>query len=65
MDFMRILQSLEEFLYEAMSWVVFYPRAIYRTLRHPVAVAVYTREQLAQPRELQFRALISLSLIHI
>lgn len=65
MDFMRILQSLEEFLYEAMSWVVFYPRAIYRTLRHPVAVAVYTREQLAQPRELQFRALISPPLLLI
>jgi len=59
MDFMRILQSLEEFLYEAMSWVVFYPKAIWRTIRHPVAVAVYTREQLVQPREQQFTELIS------
>jgi hypothetical protein len=65
MDFMRILQSLEEFLYEAMSWVVFYPRAIVRTLRHPVAVAIYTREQLAQPRELQFSELISPPLVLI
>jgi hypothetical protein len=38
MDFMRILQSLEEFLYEAMSWIVFYPRALLRTIRHPVSV---------------------------
>lgn len=59
MDFMRILQSLEEFLYEVMSWIVFYPRAILRTIRHPVAVAVYTREQLVQPREQQFTELIS------
>ena len=59
MDFMRILQSLEEFLYEAMSWVVFYPRAILRTIRHPVAIAVYTREQLSQPREQQFTELLS------
>lgn len=65
MDFMRILQSLEEFLYEAMSWVVFYPRAIVRTVRHPVAVAIYTREQLAQPRELQFSELISPPLLLI
>jgi hypothetical protein len=45
MDFMRILQSLEEFLYEVMSWLVFYPRALWRTLRHPVAVAIYTQRQ--------------------
>jgi hypothetical protein len=65
MDFMRILQSLEEFLYEAMSWVVFYPRAILRTIRHPVAVAIYTREQLVQPREQQFTELISPPLLLI
>lgn len=65
MDFMRILQSLEEFLYEAMSWIVFYPRAILRTVRHPVAVAVYTREQLKQPREKQFTELISPPLLLI
>jgi hypothetical protein len=65
MDFMRVLQSLEEFLYEVMSWIVFYPRAILRTLRHPVAVAVYTKEQLAQPRELQFTELISPPLLLI
>lgn len=65
MDFMKILQSLEEFLYEAMSWIVFYPRAILRTIRHPVAVAVYTREQLQQPRELQFTEMISPPLLLI
>jgi hypothetical protein len=59
MDFMRILQSLEEFLYEAMSWIVFYPRALLRTIRHPVAVSIYTRGQLAQPREQQFTELMS------
>jgi hypothetical protein len=59
MDFMRILQSLEEFLYEAMSWIVFYPRALLRTIRHPVAVSLYTRAQLAQPREQQFTELMS------
>lgn len=59
MDFMRILQSLEEFLYEIMGWLVFYPRAIWRTLRHPVAVAVYTGEQLKQPRDEQFTEMVS------
>jgi hypothetical protein len=59
MDFMRILQSLEEFLYEIMGWLVFYPRALWRTLTHPVAVAVYTGEQLKQPRDEQFTEMVS------
>ena len=58
MDFMRILQSLEEFLYEVMSWLVFYPRALWRTLRHPVAVAIYTQRQLRQDRDQQFTEMI-------
>jgi len=59
MDFMRILQSLEEFLYEIMGWLIFYPRALWRTLRHPVAVAVYTGEQLKQERDEQFTEMVS------
>jgi hypothetical protein len=59
MDFMRVLQSLEEFLYEIMGWLVFYPRALWRTLRHPVAVAVYTGQQLEQPRDEQFTEMVS------
>jgi hypothetical protein len=59
MDFMRILQSLEEFLYEVMSWLVFYPRALWRTFRHPVAVAVYTEKQLKQGRDQQFTEMVS------
>jgi len=58
MDFMRILQSLEEFLYEVMSWLVFYPRALWRTLRHPVAVAVYSERQLRQEREQRFSEMV-------
>jgi len=58
MDFMRILQSLEEFLYEVMSWLVFYPRALWRIFRHPVAVAIYTRQQLRQDRDQQFTEMI-------
>jgi hypothetical protein len=58
MDFMRILQSLEEFLYEVMSWLVFYPRALWRTVRHPVAVAIYTVRQLRQDKDRQFTEMI-------
>jgi hypothetical protein len=65
MDFMRILQSLEEFLYEAMTWIIFYPRTIFRTVRNPVAIAIYTRRELSQARDSQFGELISPPLVLI
>lgn len=54
MDFGRILRSLEEFLYELMTWLVFYPRTLFRILSRPVAVARYAQLQLRQPPELQY-----------
>jgi hypothetical protein len=28
MDFVKIIRSVEEFLYEAMTWLLFYPRTL-------------------------------------
>lgn len=42
MDFIAIIRSLEELLYEVMSWLIFYPRTLWRTLRNPVAVTAYS-----------------------
>lgn len=59
MDLMRLLRSLEEFLYELIGWLVFYPRTFWRILRHPGAIARYTRKELAEPPEQQFQETIS------
>ncbi len=59
MDLMRLLQSLEEFLYELVGWLVFYPRTFWRILRHPAAIARYTERELEQPPEQQFTETIS------
>ena len=59
MDLMRLLRSLEEFLYELVGWLVFYPRTFWRILLHPGAIARYTRQELAQPPERQFEETIS------
>lgn len=59
MDLMRLLRSLEEFLYELVGWLVFYPRTFWRILRHPGAIARYTRIELTQERERQFEETIS------
>lgn len=59
MDFLKILRSLEEFLYEALSWLVFYPRTLWRTVRDPLAVARQTERELLEPPGAQFDDMVS------
>lgn len=48
MDFMKILRSFEDFIFEATSWLVFYPLTLSRIIRHPLATMDYSdREQSA------------------
>ena len=59
MDLVRLLRSLEEFLYELIGWFVFYPRTLWRIIFHPGAMATYTRTELLKPAENQFKDTIS------
>lgn len=52
MDFIGIIRSLEELLYEVMSWLIFYPRTLWRTIRNPDQVTAYSdAEQNDKPDE--------------
>ncbi|OEZ00323.1 MULTISPECIES: hypothetical protein [Stenotrophomonas] len=59
MDLIRLLRSLEEFLYELVGWLVFYPRTFWRIICRPAQMAIYTREELGKPLEARFQATIS------
>ncbi len=59
MDLIRLLRSLEEFLYELVGWLVFYPRTFWRVLTRPGEVARYTRTELNKDQELRFQDAIS------
>jgi len=59
MDFMRILRSLEDFLYEVMTWLVFYPRTLIRTAFTPIAMLDYSRAELRKPEEEQYQDSLS------
>lgn len=59
MDLIRLLRSLEEFLYELVGWLVFYPRTLWRVLVRPGEVAQYTRRELARDQEQRFADAIS------
>lgn len=59
MDFLKILQSLEELIYEVMTWLVFYPRTLWRSVRHPIRMLEYSQRELGDKPSQQFTDLIS------
>ncbi|WP_162248240.1 hypothetical protein [Sphingomonas sp. Root1294] len=56
---MKWLNSLDELLYEVISWLIFYPVTLGRTLLHPIAMMGYADRQLALPQEQQYGAALS------
>ncbi|MCR6671230.1 permease [Devosia ginsengisoli] len=46
MDFMKLLKSIEELLYEIVSWALFYPITLWRCLRHPHNMMNYAKTEL-------------------
>jgi hypothetical protein len=59
MNFVQWLNSLDELLYELMSWLVFFPVTLWRILRHPLATMLYAEEQLRLDPDLQYRGTVS------
>jgi hypothetical protein len=45
MDFLRILRSLEELVYELMSILYFYPRTLWQVLVRPLQMARYAQSE--------------------
>jgi hypothetical protein len=54
MDFMKIIQSLDEALYSVMSWLVFYPRTLWRTLIRPLEMMAYADRETSDLPEDQY-----------
>ena len=59
MPFLIFLKSFEVLLYEIMSWVVFYPRTLWRSCRQPLRMMKRSQEDLQLPPPDQFRDIIS------
>ena len=45
MDFLAIIRSLEELLYEVMSWLIFYPRTLWRIIVNPAGMTLYSDDE--------------------
>jgi hypothetical protein len=57
--FIIFLKSFEVLLYEIMSWAVFYPRTLWRSVRHPLRMMERSKEELTLPAPEQFRDVVS------
>ncbi len=54
MDFMKLLKSLDDFLYEVVGWIVFYPITMVRSVFHPIAMLRYSDVELSEAEEEQY-----------
>src|SRR4051812_7833990 len=59
MDFMRLLKSLEEALYEVVTWLLFYPLTMWRSIVHPLAMMHYADAELLDTQEEQYTDTLS------
>lgn len=54
MNFMQLLQSLDDLLYEVMSWLVFFPITLWRTVTRPLRMMEYADRELHDRPEEQY-----------
>ena len=59
MNFFNLLQSLDELLYEVMSWLVFYPITLWRTLVHPLKMMDYSDSEQGDASDQQYTDTLS------
>jgi len=59
MPFFNFLKSLDELLYQVMSWLIFYPFTFWRSVRHPLTMMSYAQGQLEKEEGKQFREALS------
>lgn len=65
MDFLKILKSFEDFVYEALTWLVLLPRTLWRIVVSPARMTDYAAEELATEGEARFSEGISPPLLLI
>ncbi len=63
MDLMKWINSLDELLYEVMSWLLFFPLTLWRTIVRPIDMMTYADRQLALPEAEQYDAALSPPLV--
>lgn len=72
LDFLKLLRSFEELLFEVMTWFIYYPRTMWLTITHPLRMIDYSDHELKEGVERQYTdalsppllLLITLAVVH-
>lgn len=59
MDFFKLVQSLDELLYEVVSWLLLYPVTLWRMIRSPIRMMRSISSELAEEEETRFDDVIA------
>jgi len=54
MDFFKLIQSLDELLFEVVSWLLFYPVTLWRVIKSPLKIMAAAECELIQAERRQF-----------
>ncbi len=60
---MKLLRSFEEFIFEAMTWLLFYPRTLLWVIRRPLAAMAYSDAEQQGPEDSRYDATLSPTLM--
>lgn len=63
MDFLKILRSFEDFVFEAASWLIFFPLTLYRIVRRPLATMAYSDREQSESTEHRYDDALSPPLV--
>src|SRR5688572_3994391 len=59
MNFFNLLKSLDELLYEIMSWLIFYPVTLWQGLTRPLKMMDYSDAEQGDAEEKQYTDTLS------
>jgi hypothetical protein len=59
MDFMKWLNSLDELLYEVMSWLLFFPLTLWQAIFRPIETMDQIKREAALPDDQQYASILS------
>jgi hypothetical protein len=58
MDFYKLIQSLDELVYEMLSWLLFYPMTLWRVATRPLRTMLSVERELSEEPQRQFDDII-------
>lgn len=59
MDFFKLLRSLDELLFEFLTWIIYYPRTLWMVVRRPLRMLDYSDHELRDEGEEQYTDTLS------